>query len=534
MFWLTLSAFAADHAAGAFVSDAASVQLTPDGLHAVADLVPAVFPTAPTPVAPVSDSGGFSCFNYAYGVSNVWVGTKARGADLVAGDGALQLVLDLDVWVNDSTDKFRIDYELFCGDSSCPGYVLPFPVTATVPFTLAVVPGPDGHGRLDATMGEVGLVHGLTSDDIELDCAIDTIDEVLDYFGLSIYEILIGIAEDQLKAQIDDQKADLEAQLEEVLAAAVLDTTVDVAGIPLHVGMWPETVEVTRAGLQIGTEGLAEAPSVNCVVDPGVSVGSDGRPPGPADAPKGGHAGALVSDDFANQALYALWRGGLLCTAIDPASSPIALDTNLLTAIGGEPWKQLFPVAKPLEIKTDPRRQPVAKWDGTHDVGLVIEDLGVEIFAEVDHRKAHVLGIALAVDAGLDLAFDGTTGKLDATVDLPTDAIVPTIHTNELVPGTEPALEKGLTGLIGTLAGDLLAGAIPELSFSVPAMDGLGLKTLEVGPGGDGTWLGLWATIGPVPYTGAEGGCGGGCNSGGLAGAIAVATAFASVRRRRG
>lgn len=532
MLWFVLAAHAADHPAGALISDAASVQLTPDGLHAAADLVPAVFPTAPTPVAPMSDSGGFSCFNYAYAVSNVWVGTKLRGADLVAGDGALQLVLDLDVWVNDASDKFILDYELFCDDTRCPGYVKPFPVTATVPFTLSVVPGPDGHGRLDATMGDVGLVHGLTSEEIELDCTIDTIDEVLDYFGLSIYELLIGLAEDQLKAQIDDQKADLEAQLEEALAAAVLDTTVDVSGIPLHIGMWPETVSVTRAGLAIGTEGLAEAPAIGCVVDPGVSVGTDGAPPGPGDAPAGGHAGALVSDDFANQALYALWRGGLLCTTVDPASSPVALDTNLLVAIGGDPWAALFPEGKPLEIKTDPRQAPVAKWDGAHDADIVINDLGVEIFAEVDHRQAHVLGVALAVDAGLDVAFDGATGQLNATVGLGEGDIVPTIASNDFAPGTEADLERGLSGLIGSLAGDLLGGALPELAFAVPPLaEGLGFTSLDVDGVGDGTWLGAWGALGPVAYTGGEGGCGG-CDSGSLAGAIAIAAAIAAIRRR--
>jgi len=271
---------------------------------------------------------------------------EATAAEIPPRTDVIDVKIHLDAWVNDASDKFLLSYEIFCSESECPGYVEPFPITATIPFALQVIPGDDGKPRLDAVMGDIQVDNGLENTDIQLDCAIDDVETVLNIFGLSFYDIVIGLAEDQITSQLEDQKADLEATLEEALAAARVNTDVDVNGIPLHLELYPRTVDVTDAGLALGMQGLASAPASGCVdaSDPGGSLRTDGAPQGPDADPAGTGVGILLSDDFADQALYSLWRGGLLCYDLTESDAvPVELTTSLLGALAGDRMKELWP-----------------------------------------------------------------------------------------------------------------------------------------------------------------------------------------------
>ena len=74
--------------------------------------------------------------------------------------------------------------------------------------------------------------------------------------------------------------------------------------------------------------GAMDADSNICVAeyDPGGSKATDSSIPAPA---AGAQAEAVVSDELANQALYALWRSGLLCYDLSDLSG-LTLDTSLL------------------------------------------------------------------------------------------------------------------------------------------------------------------------------------------------------------
>jgi hypothetical protein len=185
---------------------------------------------------------------------------------------------------------------------------------------------------------------------------------------------------------------------------------------------------------------------------------------------------------------------------------------------------ELFPSAAPVTIALRPQAPPVMDFTSANDVGLVVPDLGMDLVAELDYRKARIVGVDLDVGAGANLAFDNTTGALNVEIDLSAATVDAEVVDNQYLPDASASIDDWFTNdfvnLVSTLAGSLL----PELSFTLPAFSGLGLTELELaGAGSDQTWLGGYAWIGPVTYSSTDGcsegcgstgaGCEGGCDS---------------------
>lgn len=534
----------------ATISNAAEFHVNKDGFNQLEGLVPALLPAEPILIDPIGDESSF----YAYALSGAWVGIDISDVEFQPGNQVLNAVIDLGVIINEPgtttglPERFDLYYEVFGADDTCHGYVERFPVHAVVPFTLAVLPGDDGHGRLDATMGDPVIENGLIADNIHLeDCAIGPIETVLNIFGYSLYDLIINIANNQLAAQIEDQRADLEATIEDALSAAYLNQDVDVNGIPLHLELYPESVDISTEGLNLGVEGKASAPASECVAEWDANGSLRTDPPAPAieDDPISSHAGLLLSDDFANQALYSIWSGGLFCFDLSDGTIelPIALDTTLLGVLGGDPFRALFPEPAAMIVRTEPRKAPVIDYAGDHDITVNAHDIGLEFYADLDYRTVHALGVAIDADIGLDATFDNTTGALALAVDAEgEDSLHVRVPSNEFAAGTDEAIATAFSGLIDSIVAPLLGPALEGLAFSLPAMNGTGLTSLSLDPAGeDGTWLGAWAELGPVEYGGSGGcsgedsGCGsGGCNGAPKTGVLAVfAAALGIVRRRR-
>lgn len=522
--------------AGTPIEDAALLHATPEGLDAMTALLPAFMPER-VDLEPMSDAAGYGCFNYEYSLTDAWVGIELVDARVVPTTGVLQVTVDLNVWVNDPGDKFNLYYEVFCSGEDCPGYVDPFPVEVTIPFSLAVADGTDGKPFVDATMGEIVVVNGLANDDIRLDCNINDLETVLNYFGYSIYDLIIEQANAQLEQEVEEQRAELEQAIEDAFASAYVDQDVDVGDISMHVTMYPSRVDITADGVVIGTEGSMTAEAGGCAVpyDPGGSLRTDGAAPAIADDPTGTHVGILVGDDFANQGLYALWRAGLFCYTIDASQDVgVPIDTSLLGLLGGEPFDALWPEPLPLAIVTDPATPPTVDYAAGHDV-TIHAPIGLQLYAELDGRTVRALGVELDANIGMDVAFDATTGVVNATVDASGDAVVPRVVHNEFAPGTEAEIEANFAALTESFMGSLLGSALEGLSFALPSQDGFGLVSLDASTAGaEGDWLGLWAEVGPVTYTGDGEGCGGGCRTGGVGPWWLGAIVLLARRRARG
>jgi hypothetical protein len=529
---LTLPTVAlAEHPAGAVITDAATLDVSPGGFDAITGILPELLPPSiDIPEISESDPGQLGqCWlaGYEFSLSNAWVDVGVSGARLVPRPGRLDLDIDLTVKLNEVADPFRLYIEAECIGDTCWGYVEPFNANVSTTLGLAVVTGADGKPAIDATVGQVVLDYDLSGANIHLDdCWIGTVEDVLNWFGISIYDLLLSVASGFIDDIVTDFGPEIETILEDALGAATIEQEMDLAGVTLDLGLYPAEIDIADEGVRIWMDGYtAVSSSGECVAewDEGGSLETASDPWDLGDVPAeaaGYHAGLNLSDDFGNQALYSLWRGGLLCQTVDAELTGFPLDTSILGLLAGDAFDDLFPESGPLVIQTRPMAPPTLVFDAEHDVGIDVQALGLDFFAGLDGREALIVGMDLTADAGIDLAFDNTTGELAIDVALESEDVTAVVVANEFKPGTEGDIEDNFAGVFNTLVSPILDGLISDLAFALPGFSGLGLTDLQLHAAGDqGDWLGGYAQVGPVSYESAgcddEGGCGGGCEGGG-------------------
>jgi MYXO-CTERM domain-containing protein len=289
------------------------------------------------------------------------------------------------------------------------------------------------------------------------------------------------------------------------------------------VELFPAAVDISPEGVRLQMNGGLEAPAAACIAefDTGGSPRTDGARPGIGDAPAGVdtpyHLGLSLSDDFTNQALYAAWRGGILCQDLGSAAG-ISLDTSILNLLTGDAFAEVFPESRPIGLRTRPRAAPTSAFGAGHDLDIQLNQLDVEFFAELDGRTVRALSVGLDGTVGADLAFDGSTGALEVLLDLNADNLTPSVSYNELVPAANDTIVASFGAAFGNLLDSVIGGLLPELAFTLPAFNGIGLQDLQLA--GTGEWMGGYAFVGPVGYgspdggCGSDGGCGGGCSGG--------------------
>ena len=510
---------------GTVINPGLSVDITKGGFDAVADLIPVLLPTS----VPIGDVGGGDpglfdqCWlgGYEYSLTNGNVSIEVVGASITPGDGLLEIDAQLMVSVNKPSDMFDLYFELECLGDTCAGYVEPFPVDVHTSMRLSIVDDGAGHRTLDATMGEIVVTYELDgANDIYLEgCTIGDIEEVLNYVGISLYDLLISAVSGTLEEQIASMGPTLEEAIEDAFASASIEQDLDLNGVTVHLLVQPSNVEITPESLRLWMEGSFDGTAAECIAayDAGGSLRTDSELPAPGDIPSGissdYHAGVMIGDDFANSALYALWRGGLLCYAVDAESSPIPLDTTILNVLTGDAFAPLFSGTQPVSLVTRPLAPPTVAYTGDHDIGVQIDDLNLDFYAELDGRPARIISIGLDGNAGADLSLDGTTGSLAIAVDLDPAKFIPTVSYNEIEPSANDTVAEKFGALFGTVLDSVVGGLLEGLEFALPSISGLGLTDLEVAANGaDKDWLGAYAWLGPVEYTGGScGSCGGGC-----------------------
>lgn len=523
---LAPAAHASSWPSGEVINPGVSVDITEGGFDAVADLLPSLLPSA----IPIGDVGGGDpgfldqCWlgGYEYQLTNGQVAVEVTSVEISPGDGVLDINAALMIAVNTPSDPFDLYFMLECFDDTCSGYVDPFPVDLHTSMRLSIVTDDAGRRTLDATMGEIELTYELDgADDIMLSgCTIGDIEEVLNFVGLSLYDLLISALDSTLQDQIKDLGPELESTIEEAFASATIEQDLELNGSVVSIMVQPSNVEVTPASLRLWMEGAFTAEPAACIAayDTGGSLRTDSTLPGPDEVPSGVgkdyHAGVLIGDDFANSALYAFWRGGLLCYDLDSSSSPIPLDTSLLHILTADAFKPLFGEDnQPITLSTRPIVPPTVNFDGQYDLGLTLTDLNLDVYAELDGRSARMISIDLDGEVGADLALNGATGELAIDVALAPENFTPSVSYNEIEPAANEAVAAKFGDLFGTILDSVVGGLLEDLAFSLPSFSGLGLTELETGPNGaDKDWLGAYASLGPVSYTGGDcGGCGGGC-----------------------
>jgi hypothetical protein len=508
--------------AGETIDPAATADITKEGFDAIAGLIPSFLP----PSVDIPDtSDGYEgvldqCYlgGYEYSLTNGWVNIEVTGASITPGNGVLDVTADLLVSVNDSSDPFVLYTMLECLEDTCYGNVDPFAATISTTMALDVVDDGTGGKALDATVGEIVLDYELAGEDIHLeDCTVGDVEEILNYVGLSLYDLILSLVGGQLDSAVADFGPQLEETIEDAFASATIEQDLDLNGVAAHVKFQPSDVQITPDAARIVMAGSMSADQAECVeaYDPGTSLQTDSEAPDAGDYPAevGGDVQIALhlGDDFANQALYALWRGGLLCYTLGPELG-ISIDTTVINSISDQAFAEIFPEGETVAIVTSPGAPPTVDYTGSHDLDVAITDLGVDFYAELDGRQARFLGLAINGGAGVDLALDGSTGELGIELDIGADSLTPSVAYNELAASANDAILAGFNGLFSTLLGSLLGGLTDGLAFALPSFSGIGLEELAIAPNGAASdWLGLYAWIGPVEYGSGSscGGCGG-------------------------
>ncbi|MBX2799758.1 MAG: hypothetical protein KTR31_18915 [Myxococcales bacterium] len=542
MIWLLLtSAFAQTLGADEILEQGVSLHVGEAGFDVLAESVPALLPIGGFPVPDVEDSGGVGCLGYRYALSDLVVDVALVAVDLRPEAGRLVLDVDLEVSVNDPVDPFTMELGAICLiDSSCDGHVLPFDMNVQAPVTFAVE-GPLGKRVLTATVGDLDIQHGLDQDELQVGCGINEIETVLNFFGVSIFDLVVGVVQNTLVGQLD-------GPLNDALAALSLEQTLEVLGAELEVRVQPESVSVSAIGMELVLSSMFGAETQACVeaFDDGEIPISDGPPPALFDAPRDLQVAGHVSQALMDQALYGVWRTGLLCQNIsDDGTFEIpgfAFDTSLLGLLAGEAYGDLFPEDRPIELRTTPRLPPRAEVGGAHDLDLVLEDFGLDFVTEYEGRRMRVLGIALDGPVGLDVPFDAKTGELAVSIDVGADALTTSLASDPLVDDAEALaadMAQPLTALLDTVLGSLLGSS---LAFELPSFQGLGVTELGASASGaEQDWLTLDLMVGKAPGGTGKGADCGGCGAGGAgcssgsAGSLALSglAALLLLRRRR-
>ena len=532
MLYLLIASALANHPPGTIIDDALIADIPPDGFSGITDFIPALLPSA-IPVDGIYqnyDGLWGQCWlgGYEIDISGIEVDLAVLDADIIPQDGYLDLDITILVSMNDASNPFQLGTSLECINDTCDGYVEPFEasVQAQVFMNVTDLDG-DGNTELDVIIENTTFDYALSGDNINLDsCAIGTIEDILNFIGLSIYDLVLDLAGPELENAVGDFIPELETTIEEAFGQANINETVDLNGSELIINLSPADASIKPEGLRISFDGSVSSTTVSeCVAayDQGGSLATPGALPNIGDVPNGVNPNfqlaALTADDFLNQALYTVWRSGLLCYTVDEETFP--LDTGILNLLTEDAYTDLFQETEPMVIITDPKAPPTLNMNAGSDIAIDIEGLGLGFFAELDHRQAKILTADLATDVGVDVNLDQSTGLVAVDIDIDPSRFTVEISSNEFLPGQSDSLATSVSGQLDTVLGLVdIESMLGNLSFPLPSVEGLGLLNLQIAAAGaSGTDLGGFAELGVVPYTtgcadsGTEG-CGGGCAAG--------------------
>jgi uncharacterized protein (TIGR03382 family) len=560
---------------GTEFAPAVAVDITPTGLEVISAVAPALVPADPLPIEDVylyeigydPVFGWIELYEYELTTSNVEVSFSLDSISLDPTTGKLNVTGAAYVWVNDAANPMTVSGWaeglgfLEVGET-CTGWIDPTRIDISTAIGLSIDPKTR---TLDATVDPIVWTTDLGASEVNLDCTVGDIIELLDFIGIDLIDLLLPLIEPTLADTINGLIGTLETTLEDAFGQANISTEVDLLGKPLTVAIQPSAVSIEESGVRLELAGTFDVPADPCV-DPYGFTGSVTTPGAlppvsdrPADVSFAHHVGAIIEDDFVNSALYAVYASGVLCQKLDSSSDllPIALDTSILGVLHPSAYDPYFPEAAPIAIDVRPvGGPPVATPIGARDVNATIPSLNLDFYAELDGRYARMVGTEIDVDLGIDVNFDDSTGVLALDVPISGDNLNTRVTHNEYAPNEDSVIAGNVSGLfdslVGPLIGDLLGSS---LSFELPSFSGVGLAELEVAPAGATEDLfGAYATVGLVSYgdpnaglgcdskkkKGGKGGCAegcsGGCDASGSstpAGMLVFLGAVTLLRRRR-
>jgi hypothetical protein len=554
------------------ITEGLGIDVTEAGFNVILELaedfIPPDLVIGTTPPQALS-SIPFVCDPQNFHLENLVIHTEMQSMTIEADDDSLDLVIDLNLWINepvggwpsagdddDSAQPGDDDDSAGSGvpegpavvvfqgnDWGCLNYVCflytdPANLQLRIPISMAMAWDDLGDPFIDVTFG--ALEHNITAamqGKIHLteDCFAGSVTTWLaDTLGLDVFDLVLGAFEGEIESQYQQQTENLEPTIEDALRALWLQDTVTVLDSNLSYDLHPTAIDHNDFGLRTVLGGSFSTDTVaECVAaygDQEARFTASQMPDMTGAVPSTGaeyHFGAITSDDLINQALFALWQGGVMCFVVDDGGGALPMSTDLLGLLLGlenaELLEELFflgPVA--MVIRTVPESPPDARFDGPNDINIQVDGLAIEFYPVMQDRLTRLAAVAIDIAAGIDLAI-GPDGAMLIDIDLDTDNLNTRVTYNEIAPELNEVFETNFPGFVGTVINTVGGSLLEGIAMALPTFSGIGATQLDLEPLGTSPdlldFLGAYMLLGESTGGVSSGcdGCGGegGCDAAG-------------------
>ena len=479
------------------LSPAVALHVSPAGLQALGDSIEGIVPVG---ITATGLSGELVCDEETgdplfYSAEDIVIRLSADEVSIVPSTNRLDIVMGLTLWSEDSdiTVQGPCVIEL---DEACTLSLPPTPLNAEIGVQLAL-----DQGELITNVTGLEFTHGNFGNPIETGCLLGDALETMQGLGVD----LLGTILDQA---LESQLSELENQLDELIgglsAALSLEDELDIGGFAtLGYSLEASELTIDSNGLVILLDAQFTTPEYgDCVPEGPAYVASahdmpllTGNIPG-TDVPY--HVAVHASEDLLNQAVFALWQGGMFCIHLNEMEQVPAdlLDTNMLVLAGltdEETAAGYWPQAVPLELFLKGDEAPRVTLAGGPSL---YGELALDVFGMEQERLTRFWGNGVFLDGGFDMELDGQELLLDVQFDLET-SIGWSVAYNEWLPSDfAEGFGPALIGLAGSFLD--LETLIPS-SFTLPAVFGLSVADLDMRIVGDSDdWLGVYAWVDPA------------------------------------
>lgn len=297
----------------------------------------------------------------------------------------------------------------------------------------------------------------------------------VDAAGCAAIDFLVGVGKSFMSNYVKDE---IIKQVNETLLPAVeegfqsvrYDDQLVLADKALDVKIVPSALSIRDNGVSLSMSSIIAAAQPTTCVPVAADAGSlltQGDPPTFTTLSPGGFAydaGAVLTDDLVNQALFATWHGGLLCQTLSEMDG-VPLTTELLAVAGlsGPLGKLGVEAGTPILVVVKGYEPPTGYFGGENTINLSLKRLEVSIFTTVQHRLARIVALDLAVDTGVDLVVNANN-QLDVQLAIDPEDIAGTVAYGEPLGDAADGL-LGLLPLILDQIGPAVAGALPTIDL---------------------------------------------------------------------
>ncbi len=488
------------------VDRAAALHISQAGLDHIGDAIEGLVPTS----FPISDiSGEVYCSDddaqpLVYLLDSLDVQISADDVQLVASEGRLDITLYGTLGSSASTFYVQGDCSVLTDlDEAC---LLELPTTALSAHVGMSIT--EWKGVFDVEVDDISIEISPINNPLG-DCTLaSVIGTLLGQDEAAISNLILSFIEPELEG-LD---VDMEEAVEDALNGLSFDTNVDLGmgGIPMDIALYPSRVELGDAGIILGFGARIDAEGTHDCVD-----ATEGSPFMDSDWPELGSTapgssleydmGLVLSRDFMDHLLWALWASGTLCIDLEDLAGA-DLQTNLLESFFGDSFVELFPEATPAVVSVRPEGQPLAIFsDDDPPLAVDIEDLGLNLLADLDQRETRIFRVGIDAEIGVDVEIDSEAVTPVLYLD-PADWVYDESY-NDLL---DEGFSDGFQGLIEMVLGMFLPDDLIS-PIGLPDTMGIGVGGMFWIPTPDDQWHGVYMLVDSSEVEPLElGGCSGG------------------------